>query len=105
MTLHDVGPVLIPVLFIAFAVGSIWWSRTRGLSLLENWARGQGYEILTREECWFFRGPYFWSTSKGQKVYKVSLKDLDGHVRTGFVRCGGYWLGMLSDDVDVRWDD
>jgi hypothetical protein len=35
----------------------------------------------------------------------VSLKDLDGHVRTGFVRCGGYWLGMLSDDVDVRWDD
>ena len=48
MNLHDAGRILIPVLFVAIAIGSIWWTHARGLSLLENWAQGQGYEILTR---------------------------------------------------------
>jgi hypothetical protein len=27
-----------------------------------------------------------------------------GGVRSGWVRCGSWWLGLLSDQVEVRWD-
>ena len=51
-----------------------------------------------------FRGPYFWTSSKGQTVYRVTV-EVRGGVRTGWVRCGGWWLGLLSDQAEVRWDN
>jgi hypothetical protein len=96
---------IVAVLFIFLAVGSIVWYYSRSRSLLERWADASGYEILNSEHRYFFRGPFFWSTSRGQSVYFVTIRDGDGHVRTGWVRCGGFFLGMLSDNTEVRWDD
>lgn len=97
--------IVAPLLLIVLAVGSVVWAQSRGKSLLETWAYQNGYEILSREECWFFRGPFFWSTSRGQKVYKVTVREAEGGVRNGYVRVGGFWLGLWSDQVDVRWSD
>jgi len=81
------------------------WHYGRSGSLLETWARENGYLILSQENCWFFKGPYFWTSTRGQEVYRVTVRDREGRTRSGYVRCGGALLGMLSDHVDVRWDE
>ena len=34
----------------------------------------------------------------------VTVQDREGRVRSGYVRCGGFLFGLLSDRADVRWD-
>ncbi len=93
------------IVFVSLVVLSWAWGVSRGTSLLEGWARSHGLQILSQEECWFFKGPFFWTSSKGQKVYRVAVRDREGFERLGYVRCGGYWLGLMSDHVEVRWDE
>ena len=93
------------LIFVALIVLSIAWHYSLGGSMLETWARDNGLQILSQETCWFFKGPYFWSTTKGQEVYRITVRDREGRTRSGHVRCGGAFLGMLSDHVDVRWDE
>jgi hypothetical protein len=95
--------IIIPV--IAALIGlSLWWHFGRSSSLLHQWAEQNGYRIVRQEYRTFFRGPFFWSSSKGQTVYHVVVEDSAGNRRSGYVRCGGWWLGLLSDRVEVRWD-
>jgi hypothetical protein len=74
-----------------------------GRAMLERWVKAQNLEVTSCECCWFFKGPFFWST-KGQEVFRFSVRDKDGVVKSGYARCGGYWFGTLSDQVEVRWD-
>jgi hypothetical protein len=93
------------VFAIALVVFTLVWHFTRSSSMLNQWATQRGYRILRQEYCWFFRGPFFWTSSKGQTVYYVVLEDSAGSKRRGWVRCGSWWFGLLSDKVEVRWDD
>jgi hypothetical protein len=61
--------------------------------------------IVSSEYRYFFRGPYFRTTSKGQTVYRVTVEDKPGRLRTGWVRCGGWWLGLMSNHVEACWDE
>lgn len=96
-------------LLIAFAVvgtiASIAWHLSKSASLLQRWADDNGFRILRSEYRNFVRGPYFWTTTRGQTGYRVSVEDKAGTVRGGWVRCGSWWLGLLSDRVEVRWVD
>ena len=100
---------LIPILFVVFIVGlavlSIICHSSRSNSLLEQWAQRNGFRIIRQEYRTFFRGPFFLTTSKGQTVYHVTVEDRHGKRRHGWVRCGGYFLGLFSGHVDVRWED
>jgi hypothetical protein len=100
---------LLPILLIAgvaaFGGLMLWWHFSRSASLLDRWAERNGYRVLDREYRSFFKGPFFWTTSEGQTVYHVTVEDKEGRRRTGWVRCGGWFLGLLSDNVEVRWDD
>ena len=96
------------VLFVAFAavvVLAIVWHYSRSNDLLHQWAERRGYRIVQQEYRNFFKGPFFWTTSRGQTVYYVTVEDRQGQQRNGWVRCGGRFLGLLSDNVDVRWDE
>jgi hypothetical protein len=97
-------PFLI-VLVVLFVVGGMVWHFSRARNILQRWAEANGYEILSSEIRWFRRGPFFWTTSKGQDVYYVTIRTPDGQIRNGWVRCGGWFLGLLSDKADVRWDE
>jgi hypothetical protein len=81
------------------------WHFGRSNSLLHSWAAQNGFRIVRQEYRTFFRGPFFWTTTKGQTVYYVVVEDPTGKQRAGWVRCGGWWLGLLSDNVEVRWDE
>jgi hypothetical protein len=98
------GAVGIAAFAVLFFVLIVWhFSRSRGL--LEKWAAANGFRIIESNYRNLVRGPFFWTTSKGQTVYRVTVEDARGQRRSGWVRCGGFFLGLLSDRVTVRWDD
>ena len=92
-------------LVVIAVVAAIWWRHTRSRALLTAWAERNGYRILRQEYRLFRRGPFFFTTAKGHVVYYVTVQDQPGLVRRGWVRCGSWWLGLVSDKVQVRWDD
>ena len=98
-------PIGLFVLVGILMVASMIWHFSRSRSVLEQWAEANGYEILHSEFRNLFRGPFFWTSSKGQTVYYVRVRGRDGHERSGWVRCGGFWAGLFSDKAEVRWED
>ena len=84
---------------------TIRWHFNRSNSLLHQWAEKGGYRIIRQEYRTFFKGPFFWTSTRGQTVYYVEVEDSKGNRRSGWVRCGGWWFGLLSDNVEVRWEE
>jgi hypothetical protein len=70
--------------------------------VLEKWASQSGFEL--QEACYrrFFCGLFTFFSSKGQGVFRITVKDAAGGIQKGFVRVGGFtgW----GDYVKVAWD-
>jgi hypothetical protein len=86
------------------SIASIAWTRQRVTTLLARWAAANGYQVRQSEPRYLRCGPYFWRRSRSQVVYHVTVTDPRGWPRSGYVRLGGWFLGLLSDHVDVTWD-
>jgi hypothetical protein len=99
--LQAVAAIACVVVFVAL---QMWWHFSRSNSLLQAWAAEHGLRIVSQQYCWFRKGPYFWTSSRNQTVYHVTVEDEAGNIRRGYVRCGSWLLGLLSSEVDVRWD-
>jgi hypothetical protein len=99
----DAGFLIVMALVVVFA--GLAWNFSRSRSILEQWASDNGYQILHSEKRTLFRGPFFWTSLTHQTVYYVKVRDPDGTIRTGWVRCGSWWLGLMSDKAEVRWED
>lgn len=100
-------PVVFIVVILAIAVVSLclWrWQIRRSEELIRQWAAMNGCRIVEQTHQWFRRGPFWWRTTKGQMVYRVIVEDRDGNIRRGWIRCGGWFLGLLSDDIAVEWE-
>jgi hypothetical protein len=90
---------------LGLAAAMVNWHYSRARKVLRDWAETNGYVILSSEVRWFRRGPFWWSTSKGQEVYYVTIRTSHGQVRRGWVRCGNWFFGLLLNDAAVRWDE
>jgi hypothetical protein len=98
-------PVLAVIAVVGLGVLSLVWHLGRSHSILEHWAARNGYRLIDQSYCWFSKGPFFWTSSKGQTVYYVTVEDAAGRIRHAWVRCGGWFLGLLSEQADVEWED
>jgi hypothetical protein len=96
---------LIIGVMLALAALSVVWQYSKSSSLLTGWAAENNLQILRRQRRTFFKGPFFWTSGKGQQVFYVTVQDGEGRTRRAWVRCGGRMLGMFSNNVDVRWDE
>jgi hypothetical protein len=83
----------------------IFWTFSRSESLLAEWAKENSFEIISQQYIWFARGPFFWSTSRSQAIYRVTVQDSAGTQRSAWVRVGSYWWGVMEKKVEARWDD
>jgi hypothetical protein len=81
------------------------WYYVRAASLLQRWAEQKGHRLIRQEQRQPLRGPFFWTTSGHQAVYRVTVEDQQGDLRCGWVRLGSWLWGPFSDRVEVRWDD
>ena len=100
--MEGILPVI--VIFAVVAMMMMWVFR-RSRRILESWAAENSYQILSSEMRWFRRGPFLWTTSKNQVVYYVTVRTHDGMTKQGWVRCGGWWGGVLKDKAEARWDE
>ncbi|QEH35738.1 hypothetical protein OJF2_42950 [Aquisphaera giovannonii] len=99
--------VLIVFGFLAAAVVVInvtSWQSRRLRGILEAWADRNGFELLDADRRYDSRGPFTWDLSGQGYVYRVKVRSKEG-VRTGWLRCGGPFPAILSDRVEVRWDE
>lgn len=78
------------------------WGYSRARLLLRRWARVNGFEIL--HSTFGLGGPFDWTSSNSQIVYFVDVRLPDGQERTGWIRCGSFWAGVISDKTEVRWE-
>jgi hypothetical protein len=91
------------ILFGALALWFTRWQLRRGREMLESWCRRSRLDLTSCGHRLLFRGPYFWA-SKGQVIFRFSARDTVGRIRSGYARCGGFWLGIFTEQVDVSWD-
>ena len=82
-----------------------WWysfvARSTDPALTE-WQKGSGYIIVRKRLRSFFRGPFFFSSSNLQAVYRLDLMDKSGRGRLAWARCGSFWGGVFEKPVIVE---
>jgi len=100
------GAALLALTAILTYIGWVWLFERRARIIVQKWASEHRYEILERKNPFHTGGFSFWTTSGGQVVYFVRVRDIEGHERSGWVRCGSFWGSVLSsDDIQVKWSD
>jgi hypothetical protein len=87
------GMVAGPALWIQYA-----WARRR----LDAWARENGVRLLRCRWRLFFRGPY--GPMGKYSVFRIEASDGAGRERVGWVRLGGFWVGLWSPESQVIWE-
>ena len=93
------------VVIVAIVVANVFYVNRRSRAILDNWADRTGLTLV--EANWSFLWPMsFWlTTSRNQTVYRIKVRDHAGRTRSGWARCGTWFVGLWSDNVDVYWDD
>jgi hypothetical protein len=98
-------------LLVLLAVGIVSWfifdsrrRHRRSDEILIRWAKRHGYRIIRAELKSYLTGSFNPPSTRGQTVYRVVIEDRSGEKRTGWVRCGSGWLGVISDKSEAWWD-
>ncbi|HEV7123692.1 MAG TPA: hypothetical protein VGN24_09790 [Rhodanobacter sp.] len=75
-------------------------------ALLQDWAQANQLRILHARLRMFMPWRMYFTTSRYQIVYQVSVYDETTHrVRAAWVRLGmRFWGVMEGDAVDVQWE-
>jgi hypothetical protein len=98
-------PSVIVISLFVIALAAIMISRFgRSASMLEQWAAGQGYRLLHFERRKWRKGPFAFSTSRGQEVYQITVADREGKIKCGYIRCDRYFRRTYTDSAEVEWD-
>lgn len=102
----NTGFLIFSLLIVAaFVIGLLQWRISRSRSVLQQCGDKNGFEILHSEYRNLFRGPFSLTTARGQAVYYVRVRDNKGREHSGWIRCGGWIMGLMADKVEVRWED
>ncbi len=91
---------------LAFLAVTVRWFYKKSETLLKEWATKNSYDLIEYELTWIKRGPFFWSSSSGQTVYRVKVFDQNTlSSKKGWVRCGSFWGGLFSSKTEVKWEN
>src|SRR5262245_60417803 len=82
--------LLLGVTFIVAIMSFAVWEDRRAAAIVAHWAQRHDYEVIHRQrrKWWSGQGPF---TSRSEhRVYYVTVRDLSGAERSGWVRPGSY---------------
>ncbi len=92
------------VVFISLFIAGNWLVEERVKSIVQRWAKTHHYHVVEFENPSHTGAFGFWTTSRSQVVYSVTVRDEAGCERKAWVRCGSYLGGVLtSDAIEVKW--
>ena len=89
---------------LALAVWSVVRGETRAAQMLDEWLRDNDFQLLQKSAPWIKDNPFFGSSNRSQKVFKVVVRDATGQIRHGWLRCGHALVGVAASQVEVKWD-
>ena len=92
--------VFLVVGFSALGLAVYFMRQAKALEMLHDWARAHGLVIKSSEVRTFFKGPYFWTSWKGDVVYYFTAEDM--HTRRAR---RGYALPAYGLVLSVRGRD
>jgi hypothetical protein len=81
------------------------WNFESESQQLADWALRNNCRLTQCKRCWYWFGPFWLTTSRAQRVYRISVVDPSGQERSGYARCGTWLFGALSEDIDFAWDE
>jgi len=91
------------VLFFVSGLGVFSWLHyCRAGRRLDAWARDHHVRIVRRQWRILLRGPH--GLSGRYEVFRIVAADGQGGERVGWVRLGGFFLGLRSDESKVLWE-
>src|SRR6266487_258554 len=90
--------VLCAILAISAFIAWSWFFQARAKSIVQKWAAEHGFIVLQFESPFHTGAFSFWTTSRGQVVYSVTIRDGAGYERKAWVRCGSYIGSVLFSD-------
>lgn len=90
-------------LFIIFIVLGLMFLRAK--QVLETWAGDNGYIILSSDLRFLNRGPYSWTLLGKQWVFHVVVRTNNGATKTGYVKCGSFFWGVMVNKSEVEWGE
>ena len=97
-----VNNVLLLGISIIIIVLVLMYSRAQ--MILRTWAEGNCYQILSSDLRFLGRGPYSYTLLGKQWVFYVILKASDGTTRTGYVKCGSFFWGVIINRAEAKLD-
>lgn len=98
--------LLVLVVGVVFALSAYARGTYRHAAhLLDQWASDNQYRIIESDRRYMRKGPFTWTSSQSQIIYRITVQDPSGNIRHGWVRCGSYLLGAWQNAIDVRWAD
>ena len=74
-------------------------------SILDKWAKSQNIEIISAKPRSIFCGLFSIRGSKSQQVFQITTRMSNGQTRQGYANCGTMIMGLMSEKVNVRWED
>lgn len=94
------------LVFILVIAANLWlfWTASKSRKVIQRWAEEHGFQVVSLEERWLRRGPFFWTTSRAQTVSYITVIDSANQRRSGWIRCGSWLGGLWSSQVEVRWE-
>ncbi len=104
MTTEELIGTTVLILGACFPPAMILWLIQRARAAVRSWAERQELKLHKLSLRLARRGPFLWGTSRAQHVFRVVATDPQGQRRSGFVRVGDTWRGVLTPRIEVRWD-
>lgn len=97
--------VLVVAVLITVTTLVVRWELRKSRRLIDEWAARNQYRVLDRRWKMLWFGPFWWRTSKHQRVHRVTVQDREGKTRKAWIRCGGFVMDLMSDKMTVEWDE
>ena len=92
------------VLGLLFAIPLYRMNRARRREALARWASDNGLKVIASRQPWISEASPFWfSRTKAQCIFQVTVEDAKGTRKAGWVRLGSVWRGLASPRAEVRW--
>ncbi len=80
------------------------WCFYRGKYLITQWAQHNKYELRSIKRCLTDRGPFKYSSTRGQEVYIASVYDsINNTTRECWIQTGKLWALGFKEPLNISW--
>lgn len=70
---------------------------------LANWARLNGYRIISKQDRQFFTGPF--KINRYCPTCYITVEDRQGERKRGWVRLGTWYIVGFKEHIEVVWEE